>query len=78
MRFTPSIDGLEPRIAPSHIGIAPPVIVAPISDPTVPVPPTVPTPEPTPPPEPDPGPFPGTDPPIVYPPPPLGGPVGPA
>lgn len=48
------------------------------SDPTVPVPPTHPPVEPTPLPEPSPGPFPGEDPPIIFPPPPLGGPVGPA
>lgn len=73
MRFRPTLDGfsatlLEPRVAPSTI----------VSDPTVPVPPTDPTPEPTPEPEPSPGPFPGEDPPIVFPPPPTGGPVGPA
>jgi hypothetical protein len=48
------------------------------SDPTVPKPPANPPSSPDPDPEPSPGTFPGTDPPIVVPPPPLGGPVGPA
>lgn len=73
MRFIPAIDGLEPRLSPSDLALS-----VYISDPTVPVPPSDPTPEPTPLPEPSPGPFPGEDPPIVYPPPPVGGPVGPA
>ena len=85
MRFRPALDGLEPRLSPTLDGFgAGPLeprlhlsTVA-VSDPTVPVPPTSPTPEPTPAPEPSPGPFPGEDPPIVFPPPPLGGPVGPA
>lgn len=76
MRFIPMIDNLESRISLSKVGVRPPVLQP--SDPTVPVPNPNPPSEPTPPPESDPGPFPGTDPPIVYPPPPLGGPVGPA
>jgi hypothetical protein len=74
MRRIPSIDGLEPRLSPCVVAPA-----AAISDPTIPRPPTEPTPTPDPPttPEPDPGPFPGADPPIVFPPPPVGGPVGP-
>jgi hypothetical protein len=48
------------------------------SDPTVPRPPSKPPKEPVPTPEPSPGPYPDSDPPIVFPPPPLGGPVGPA
>jgi hypothetical protein len=76
-RFTPRLDGLEPRASLSRIGVAPPAETL-VSDPTVPVPPTTPPDDPPPPPEPSPGPFPGSDPPIVYPPPPLGGPVGPA
>ena len=66
-RHIPSFDGLERRDQPSGV-----------SDPTVPRPPAEPTPMPDPPPEPSPGPFPGSNPPIVFPPPPLGGPVGPA
>jgi hypothetical protein len=77
-RFSPSLDGLEPRVTLSRIGVAPPPAETPISDPTVPVPPTTEPDDPPPPPEPSPGPFPGTDPPITPAPPPLGGPVGPA
>jgi hypothetical protein len=76
-RFAPRLDGLEPRVVLSRVGFVPSVVVAP-SDPEVPVPPVDAPDDPPPPPEPSPGPFPGTDPPIVYPPPPLGGPVGPA
>lgn len=47
------------------------------SDPTVPTPPDEPPNDPPPPPEPSPGPFPGNDPPIVFPDPPIGGPIGP-
>jgi hypothetical protein len=68
-RFTPRLDALEGRLS---LSIATP------SDPTVPVPPPNPPEQPDPPPEPSPGTFPGQDPPIVLPPPPLGGPVGPA
>ena len=75
-RFAPAADGLEPRVSPGRIGVAPPVEVV-VSDPTVPAPPPETPDEPPPPPEPSPGPFPGTDPPITLPPPPIGGPVGP-
>lgn len=79
MKFVPSLDGLEPRVSPCAV-VMPAIAV---SDPTVPRPPTNPPVEPppispAPPPEPSPGPYPGDDPPIVYPPPPVGGPVGPA
>jgi hypothetical protein len=67
-RLIPSFEACEGRILQSGL----------ISDPTVPRPPDQP-PAPTPTnPEPPPGPYPGDDPPIVYPPPPEGGPVGPA
>lgn len=77
MRFIPRVDGLETRLAPGSFAPTP-VVVQPISDPSVPVPPPEPPDDPDPPPEPSPGPFPGTDPPIPVPPPPIGGPVGPA
>ncbi len=73
-RFIPAIDGLEPRDMPSPVVMR----TAFFSDPTIPRPPANPPSAPVPPPEPSPGPFPGSNPPIVYPPPPLGGPVGPA
>lgn len=73
-RFAPTLDGLEVRQAPASLIVSP---VA-VSDPTVPRPPSNPEPDPVPAPEPSPGPFPGSNPPITYPPPPLGGPVGPA
>jgi len=69
-------ESLETRLSLSRIVGAPVLYV--VSDPSVPVPPDESPDDPPPPPEPSPGPFPGTDPPIVYPPPPLGGPVGPA
>lgn len=72
-----SLEALESRLSLSRIIGGNPVVV-PISDPSVPAPPEESPDDPPPPPEPSPGPFPGTDPPIVYPPPPLGGPVGPA
>lgn len=80
MKFVPLLDGLEHRIAQSTlVGVTPPPsVIEPISDPSVPAPPDDSPDDPPPPPEPSPGPFPGTDPPIVYPPPPIGGPVGPA
>ncbi|MDR3620575.1 MAG: hypothetical protein P4L85_14585 [Paludisphaera borealis] len=72
-RFMPAVNALEVRDMPSAAVMR---LVA--SDPTVPRPPTNPPVEPAPLPEPSPGPFPGSNPPIVYPPVPLGGPVGPA
>ena len=69
-------DSLERRLSQSLMVVQSPVVT--LSDPTVPRPPADSPDDPPAPPEPDPGPFPGTDPPIVYPPPPLGGPVGPA
>ncbi len=68
-------ESLEPRLSLSRMVAYPPVVL--VSDPTVPVPPPETPDDPPPPPEPSPGPFPGTDPPIVFPPPPGGGPVGP-
>lgn len=75
-RFRSLGESLEQRLSLSFM-IASSSVVA-VSDPTVPVPPVESPDDPPPPSEPSPGPFPGTDPPIVYPPPPLGGPVGPA
>lgn len=81
-RCTPTLCGLERRVAPGVIvGLEPPyepIVI--VSDPTVPVPPPEPLnppDDPPPPPEPSPGPFPGDDPPITPPTPPDGGPVGP-
>ena len=71
--FSALHDSLETRLSLSTIssGLAPPAaVVTPI---TMPVGDPIPPPDP----EPDPGPFPGEDPPIVYPPLPPSGPVGP-
>lgn len=68
-RRIPRLEMLEGRLS---LSLAIP------SDPTVPRPPSNPPQEPDPPPEPSPGPIDGNDQPIVIPPPPLGGPVGPA
>lgn len=67
---------LEPRLSPSSLvdGYGDP---ASFSDPTVPEPPDDPPDDPMPPPEPSPGPFPGPNPPIIFPDPPIGGPIGP-
>ncbi|MDR3621594.1 MAG: hypothetical protein P4L85_19745 [Paludisphaera borealis] len=73
-RFRTWGESLEERLSPGAM-LSSPLIA---SDPTVPRPPTNPPSDPVPAPEPSPGPFPGSNPPIVYPPPPLGGPVGPA
>jgi hypothetical protein len=77
MKFRPTLDSgdgalsLEPRLPPGAFVVGKP------SDPTLPRP-SLPPSDPIPKPEPDPGPLPDPDGPIVYPPPPLGGPVGPA
>jgi hypothetical protein len=65
-------ESLEPRLSLSVVVASPR-----LSDPTVPRPPATPPYEPPPMPEPDPGPFPGADPPVGFPPPPVGGPAGP-
>lgn len=67
--YRPDFDPLEGRDAPA--------MVAP-SDPTVPRPPVNPPQPPPPMPEPPPPPIDGDDPPVVLPPIPDGGPVGPA
>lgn len=69
---------LESRLSPSGlVSFGGPSVVVAYSDPTVPAPPVEPPDDPMPPPEPSPGPFPGPNPPIVFPDPPIGGPVGP-
>jgi len=68
---------LESRLSPSGLVSLGVSLQVAYSDPTVPAPPDNPPADPTPAPEPSPGPFPGPNPPIVFPDPPIGGPVGP-
>lgn len=69
---------LESRLSPSGLlDLGTPSIAVSYSDPSIPEPPENPPNDPMPPPEPSPGPFPGNDPPIVFPDPPIGGPIGP-